>query len=90
MTKTEKRKIISSLLDEVEKATEYQEKENKLELVIKEIYNPGYNLENFKRVSIVVNELITDFITHKGEKSYLMLSKAGLLACIEWSVLSDK
>ena len=89
MTKTEKKKIIASLLDEIISLTDTDLKNSKLSKVASEIRSSGYKPKDFERVNTIVDEFTTDFETHANDKSFLLLSGRGLIACIDWSLLPD-
>lgn len=89
MTKTEKKKIIASLLNEVISSTDIDLKQKNLSAVVSEIYSAGYKLDDLKRVSKIIDLFISDFIKNQTDKSFLKLSSVGLITCIDWSLLSD-
>jgi YesN/AraC family two-component response regulator len=89
MTKTEKKKIIASLLDEVINSTDIDSKQKKLSAVISEIYSSGYKLDDLIRVSKIIDLFLSDFIKNQTDKSFLKLSRLGLITCIDWSLLHD-
>jgi hypothetical protein len=89
MTKTEKKKIIASLLDEIISLTDTDLKNSKLSKVASEIRSAGYKPKDFDRVNTIVDKFTTDFKTHSNDKSFLQSSGIGLITCIDWSLLSD-
>ena len=89
MTKTEKKKIIASQLDEIINLTDNELIKIKISKVISEIRSAKYKPDDMARVDKIINELSADFENHQGDKSYLFLSRAGLMTCIDWSLLPD-
>lgn len=93
MTKAEKIRIISTLLNDAENATDMSFAEEKLTQVINEIYSSGYDLKKLKIVSSSINTFIGDipnnFVAERKNQFYVQMSKAALLSLIDLSQLPD-
>jgi hypothetical protein len=94
MSLKEKKEFISKLLDEALIVTDDKHLEVILESVIQEIYSVRYPIRQYPLISKAVDLFVQDFVNQYSQKNasqpidreFILLSKAGLIALIDFSI----